>query len=131
MSATLSTRNPTRSQPRCIVARSGEIPRHASFAIDSAPVQGSNQCRPDFVHAAMAPTFGNEAPAGSQRAVDGRDHRVGALDPACHRIAKDGIELIPERQRFTVHDVRVGGVSALEAGRAPRCGCRDTFDNET
>ena len=54
----------------------------------------------------MAPTFGNEAPAGSQRAVDGRDHRVGVLDPVQHRIAKDGIELISERQRFTVHDVR-------------------------
>ena len=25
----------------------------------------------------------------------------------------------------------IGGVSALEAGLAPRCGCRDTFDNET
>jgi hypothetical protein len=25
----------------------------------------------------------------------------------------------------------IGGVSALEAGRALRCGCRDTFDNET
>jgi hypothetical protein len=25
----------------------------------------------------------------------------------------------------------IGGVSALEAGGAPRCRCRDTFDNET
>jgi hypothetical protein len=55
----------------------------------------------------MAPTFGNEAPARSQRAEHGCDHRVGALDPVQHCIAKDGIELISERQRFTVHHVRV------------------------
>ena len=78
-----------------------------SLAIHAAAVQGLDKCSPDLLHAAIAATFCDEASARFQRAVDGGDHRVGALDPVQHRVAEDGIELRLERQRFAAHHVRV------------------------
>jgi hypothetical protein len=66
-----------------------------------------HQRGPDLVDTAVASAFGDEAAPWFERAVNGRDHRVGLVDPMQYRVAEDGIELLLERQILTAHHLRV------------------------
>ena len=94
-------------QARSVITGSQEVPRHASFAIYSAPLQGLDKCRPDRLDAAIAAVFGNKASTEPERSVHCGQHRISALDPVKDRVAEHGIELRAERQVLSVRYVRV------------------------
>ena len=116
-------------EPLTILARRREAPWNKSRAVDAAARQHRLQRHDDCGHVAMASEFGDETPAGAQRARDACYHgvRIG-LHPMQGGIGEDGIELAGERQGGTVDEVRV---SATIAGLSHHIrGCVDT-DNRT